>query len=137
MAVVIEGSEVLHYSKSSILLIDQKHGTIIQATGGLHYSHFQPFLDLVLQVITMSIRYLELFDINRVFVFQVDFMGNEISSTYVVLVPTTDRVVFTHQIQVPLLKLWRHIVDVRVFPDKFPLGRRNFRSLLFGSYLLR
>ncbi len=90
MAVVIEGSEVLDHSKTAVLLIDQKHGAVILATGRLHYPHFQPFFDLVLQVIPVCIRYFELLDINWVVIFQMDFMRNEIGSAYIVLMSTED-----------------------------------------------
>ena len=80
----------MHNSESSILFGNHKNRTVELTPSWLNDSEFEPFSDVFLHFFTMSIRYFELFDVDRFFGPQSNFMHEVFCTSQVILILTED-----------------------------------------------
>ena len=64
----------MNQSKRSIFLLDGKQRTVVATVCWLDDPHLQPLVDMCFDFLLMRVRNLELFDVNRARILEVNFM---------------------------------------------------------------
>ncbi len=101
--------DVLKDIHSSILLVDNKYGNVILASGGSHYPQLQQFFNVLLNSIPLSFQDLELLDVDWIFTLQFNVVHGGGTLSQVILTETDHLMVFQKEINITLPQFLRSL----------------------------
>ena len=108
ISIGIQRTEILHHSLSTVFLFHQEDRAVVPAAGRLNDSQSQPFSNLVLQIMLMSLRNFKLLNINGFFSFHEEFMKNGIAVSDIVFAETEDLPMLSQKPSVVVLEFGRY-----------------------------
>ena len=113
----IECPEVLDQSKGTVLFHDTKQRAVELGSARLNYSELQPFGDVLLHLLSVSVGDLELLDVDWLLVAEFDVVKEGLGSPEVHLVLAHGRVVLENQVHVRFPEVLRDMLEVGGLTD--------------------
>ncbi len=110
MGVLVSLPEVLHNAKSSVLFLwNAENGWVIEWVWSLNNPQFQPFIQCLFDELVVGFWNLELFPVDWVLCFEVDFVLKILGEPQVILVNAESVLVFAQDIQIMFMKFLWHL----------------------------